>query len=211
MATGSAQPAVSGSLGFDIDSQLSAAQVASFVEQGYKFCVRYVPLAGAPDSTDLSAAEVEAIMAGGLALMVVQHVSEPGWTPTAALGASYGTNAAAAAQAAGVVPGVTLWLDLEGVASGVSASVVAGYCNAWFAAVSQAGYAPGLYVGNSAVLTAAQLYSDLNTQHYWQGAGDVPAVAYRGYQMLQTLYDNEIDQDRIAEDFLGGVPTWMIG
>ena len=105
---------------------------------------------------------------------------------------------------------MTLWLDLEGVASGVSASDVTAYCNAWFASVSAAGYEPGIYVGSSAVLLADQLYSDLNTQHYWQGAGDVPAVAYRGYQMLQTLYDNEIDQDRIAEDFLGGLPTWMI-
>ncbi|MCW3849223.1 DUF1906 domain-containing protein [Sphingomonas sp. LB-2] len=211
MAIGSAQPAVSGSLGFDIDSQLSAAQVTSFVQQGYKFCVRYVPLSGAPDSTDLSAAEVETIIAGGLALMVVQHVSEPGWTPTATLGTQYGSTAADAVQAAGVVPGVTLWLDLEGVASGVPASDVTAYCNAWFAAVSAGGYEPGIYVGSSAVLAADQLYSDLNTQHYWQGAGDVPAVAYRGYQMLQTLYDNEIDQDRITEDFLGGLPTWMIG
>ena len=112
-----------------IDQPRSLA--ADFRAAGYEFCLRYVGRTQMA-SYDLTAQEANDILDAGLALMPVQHVLDPGWQPTQALGAEYGANAAAFAQAIGFPPGVNVWCDLESVAESAAASDVAAYCNAWY-------------------------------------------------------------------------------
>jgi hypothetical protein len=214
---GTVQPAAAGAKGFDANVTLTASVAEAFVQAGYRFCIRYVgrrQMAG----HDLTASEAATILQAGLALMVVQHVEEPGWTPSAALGTEYGANAARFTQAIGVPPGVNVWLDLEGVADGVPAQDVAEYCNAWYAQVQAAGYAPGVYVGYGAGLGPQGLY-DLEFQHYWSAYnlnGDqYPAV--RGVQMRQEtgggtvggLTTESYDDDFTQTDALGGNAVWL--
>ena len=206
------QPAPDQSLGFDADSVVNQSVAQAFASQGYRFCVRYLSLGPDTAPGDLTAAEAQAILAGGLALMPVQHVLEPGWTPTAQLGTEHGANAAAQALAIGVPAQVNVWLDLEGVSAAATAQDVINYCTSWYQEVSLKDYLPGLYVGASCGLDGQQLY-DLPFQHYWHSESTVPALPGRGYQMLQraqsgTVNGLSIDVDTTMVDQLGGVPQW---
>lgn len=210
----SVQPAPDNSLGFDADSIISQSTAQAFASQGYRFCVRYLSLQASTAPGDLTAGEAQAILAGGLALMPVQHVLEPGWTPSAQLGEEHGANAAAQALAIGVPPQVNVWLDLEGVSAAATAQDVIAYCTSWFQELSLKDYLPGLYVGASCGLDGQQLY-DLPFQHYWHSESTVPAIPGRGYQMLQraqsgTVNGLSIDVDTTMEDQLGGVPQWWV-
>lgn len=210
---GHVQGAPAGAPGFDADTVITAATAQEFYSQGYRFCVRYLTRSNTESSCDLTAQEAANILAGGLALMPVQHVRSVGWLPTADLGSQDGTEAATNAGTVGFPAGVSVWCDLEGVGSSATAADVTAYCNAWYAAVTLAGYIPGLYVGTSVVLTAQQLY-DLPFRSYWKSASNVPEIPVRGYQMVQTLDQNlvngiGIDRDVTQTDNLGGQVQWL--
>lgn len=154
-----------------------------------------------------------------MALMVVQHVLNPGWHPTQSLGQEYGANAAKFTREIGVPPGVNLWCDLESVASGTAASDVTAYCNAWAAQVAAAGYVPGLYVGYEPGLSSEQLY-DLAFAHYWGAynidGDEIPAT--RGLHLQQKVGSGgtiggvsteAYDDDWTLNDHLGGTAIWL--
>jgi hypothetical protein len=211
---GTIQPAPDGALGFDADTPISTAVAGQFFAQGYKFCLRYVSLGRGRSKGDLSAAEARRILASGLGLMPVQHVRGSPWAPTAALGNTDGTNAAANATAVGFPPGVSLWFDLEDVEIGAAVADVTAHCNAWYDAAFAAGYIPGIYVGANAVLDGEQLYS-LKFQHYWKSMSRVPVLPERGYQMVQSLVPESvngigIDRDVTHTDEKGGQALWLI-
>jgi len=206
--------------GFDTAETVSQSAAAAFRQRGYRFCVRYVRR-DKPHASALSAKEAKYLLAAGIGLMLVQYVeSESAWIPGAAKGTTNGVIAGSEAAKLGVPWGVTVWCDLEGVAPGTSAQRVIDYCNRWHAAVSSAGYVPGLYVGYHARLSPTQLYRSLRFTHYW-GAynlnlGQYPAV--RGLQMKQSkrgkadsVASSGIDfqVDRVSADALGGRPTLL--
>lgn len=210
---GNIQSAPANSRGFDADTVISSVTAEQFVGQGYTFCVRYLSLGAGQDPGDLSSSEANDILASGLALMVVQHVEEPGWSPSQSTGQTNGSNAAINADTIGLPPGLNVWCDLEGVAASAVAEDVINYCTAWYNAVSAAGYVPGLYVGANALLSGQQLY-DLPFEHYWQSCSEVPTVAVRGYQMVQTFVQEPvngigIDDDMTQTDLLGGQALWL--
>jgi len=210
---GKVQGAPNKSLGFDSDTVIAPATAQAFASQGYKFCIRYLSLGAGEAPGDLTYQEAVDILQGGLALMPVQHVDEPGWSPTGPLGTNYGQNAANNAGSVGFPPGVNVWLDLEGINAGASAQAVADYCSAWYTAVNNSGFVPGLYVGANAILDSQQLY-DLPFEHYWQSESEVPPVAVRSYQMVQSFVGQPvngigIDQDITYIDDEGGVPQWL--
>jgi hypothetical protein len=218
MLAGSVQPAPEGINGFDANTPISSDAAAQFYAKGYRFCLRYVGRVQMA-SYDLTAQEAEDILNAGLALMPVQHVLNPGWQPTAALGQQYGQNAAKFAQQIGFPPGVNVWCDLECVSPKASAQDVVDYCNQWYAAVAAAGYAPGLYVGYEPGLTGQQLYSSLKFQHYW-AAYNVDGVSTpkpRGWQMVQSVGGGTIagittesyDGDVTQNDGKGGTVLWL--
>jgi hypothetical protein len=209
---GQIEGALSFAPGFDSDTVVTAAVAQQFFGEGYKFCLRYLSL-GQQSLEDLSAEEAMDILNSGLALMPVQHVRKPGWSPSQALGQQDGGQAVANAQLAGFPPGVNIWCDLEGVIGGASAQDVTDHCNAWFDAVNAAGFIPGLYVGADAILTGQQLFS-LSFQHYWRSQSRVPDIPGRGYQLLQlfpaiTANGIGIDVDIAQNDEKGGQAQWL--
>lgn len=210
---GTVKAAAPGLLGFDANTVISAAVAQQFKQNGYSFCGRYLALGNGQGATDLSNAEAANIINAGLALIAVQHVRYEGWVPSAALGNTYGSNAASNAASVGLPKGMNIWCDLEGVATGTAAQSVIDYCQAWYAAVHAAGYVPGLYVGANCILTGAQLYS-LSFQHYWKSLSTVPDIPNRGYQLVQKWFPQSefgisIDQDTTQTDNKGGTVLWV--
>lgn len=212
---GSVQAAAPGLKGFDADSVISLQTAQQFVAEGYSFCARYLSRGLGQAQGDLSASEAANILNGGLALVAVQHVSAAGWVPSASVGGEYGSNAASNAASIGLPVGMNLWCDLEGIAGGTNAADVIDYCQAWYSAVHNAGYVPGLYVGANCILSGEQLYSNLSFQHYWKSLSNVPTVANRGFQLVQhagsTVNGIGIDIDFTQNDNMGGAVLWVVG
>jgi hypothetical protein len=206
--------------GFDTAERVTPAAAAAFRRAGYRFGVRYVRR-DKPHASALSVSEARSLLDVGIGLMLVQYVeSEASWNPTAAKGTKNGGVAAAEAEMLGVPWGVTVWCDLEGVASGTPAQRVIDYCNRWHSAVTGAGFVAGLYVGYHAGLTATQLYRALRFTRYWSAynlnADQFPAV--RGVQMRQGIAAKgdkvpglsiAYQIDRIRADNLGSTPTLL--
>jgi len=198
--------------GFDCDTIITSALAQQFYACGYKFCVRYISLSK-ESPQDLSAEEATDILSSGLALMPVQHVRKPGWSPTALLGQRDGENAATNAQQVGFPPGINIWCDLEGVSTAATPQDVIDYCEAWHSAVSIADYVPGLYVGCDTKLAGEQL-RDLSFQHYWRSQSSVPEIPRRGYQLVQLLPSISangiaIDLDVTQTDHEDGNVLWL--
>lgn len=211
---GTVQPASSGMLGFDADSVISQSAAQEFFSQNYSFCARYLSLGAGQDPGDLSSQEAQYILGSGLALMAIQHAPDPGWSPTYCLGLEYGLNAATNAKSLGFPPGVNVWCDLEQVSDSASSQDVIAYCNAWYTAVSAVGYVPGLYVGAGAVLSGQELYG-LQFQHYWRSISVVPEIPTRGYQVIQTPGQQDvngigIDKDTTQTDNENGQALWLV-
>jgi glycoside hydrolase-like protein len=206
--------------GFDTAEPVTPAAARDFRSRGYRFCVRYVRR-DKPHASSLSANEARSLLAAGIGLMLVQYVeSETAWNPTRAKGTRNGGIAAAEAEKLGVPWGVTIWCDLEGVASATASQRVIDYCNAWHSAVSGAGYVPGVYVGYHAGLTATQLYRALRFTHYW-GAYNLNTDRYPAVRSLQMKQSQPRPQDvvprarisfqvdKVVADALGGLPTLL--
>jgi len=215
---GTLAAAPTGAPGFDCNTVLTASSAASFVDAGFDFAVRYVPrnFVATPDNAqgNLTTPEAEAILGAGLALMVVQHVASAGWTPSQSLGDSYGSYAAQNAQEIGLPPGMILWVDLEGIASGTSPSTTTAYCQAWADQVSAAGYVPGVYIGANTGLNASQIEA-LPFDYYWQSGSSVPALNQTGYCMVQSISSSYVvagvayDLDVVQTDLDGKTPVWL--
>jgi hypothetical protein len=202
-----------GALGADSDTKIGATEALRLKAAGLRFLVRYLSLGANESGSDLDKNEVTDILGAGLALMAVQHVRLPGWTPSAAMGAEDGSHAAHNAVSAGLLAGTTVWLDLEGING--NATETAAYANAWNDALRAAGYDTGVYVGGGCPLDEQQLYSLLHTHRYWRSFSQVPNVAGRGYCMIQ-LYPTtniagvNVDLDIIQQDYKRGLPRWLV-
>jgi len=206
-----------GTMGCDVTIPLNYISAQQYANKGYGFIVRYVGRGdGSKNFIDLTQEEGQVIVAAGLALGIVQHPLDAGWSPTALLGQRFGAAAAGIAGGAGMPVGVTIWLDLEGVAPGAQPDDVIAYCNQWYDEVSAVGYVPGLYIGANPGLSADQLYWDVSMQSYWQGGSGpdagVPAdIPNRGYQMKQRITGSgtsEVDSDVTHADNFGGTVLW---
>jgi hypothetical protein len=206
--------------GADTAETISANAAAALRKQGFRFCVRYVRR-DLPHASALSVNEAKSLLNAGLGIMAVQYVeSESSWKPSDVKGSRNGEVAALEAEKLGLPWGVTIWCDLEGVDAAAPAQTTIDYCNRWHAAVSAAGYLPGLYVGYHAGLTPLQLYRSLRFTHYW-GAYNLNADKYpavRGLQMKQsrrepgdspTGFGLDFQVDRVSADALGGHPTLL--
>jgi hypothetical protein len=215
---GNVTPAPAGLRGFDANTPITAPAAAAFWNAGYRFALRYVGRTQMA-SHDLTTAEAEILLNQGFGLMPVQHVLNPGWQPTAELGQQYGANAAKFSQQIGFPPGVSVWCDLESVADDASAADVIGYCNAWYTAVADAGYVPGLYVGFQPGLTGKQLYGALKFSSYW-AAYNVDGVSNpkpRSWQLVQSVGKGTVgglttevyDADTTVTDGKGGTAVWL--
>jgi len=200
------------SQGFDVNAPLSAKMAAAFKSAGNSFAIRYLPRTPALIPGNLTAAEMEIILAAGLSLMAVQHVSLPNWMPSAALGASYGGYAASYGKSIGWPPGAPIYCDLEEVSTAAAAQDVINYFTAWAKAVTDAEYVAGIYVGWQVILSDQQLY-DLPTKSFWKAYNCDQSIPTRGWQILQhpqlRMSGIEYDPDTIQADELGDLPVWV--
>jgi Domain of unknown function (DUF1906) len=213
-------------LDFNTDGQHMTPKLAqAFRETGYSFCVRYVPREATAVTVhfDLRAAEAEFLLGAGFALMLVQHFkSEAGWTPGADLGLRYGEFAASwARNKIGLPDGVCLFCDLEAVAGGVPAKDVVDFCLQWHAQVDDAGYSPGLYVGDRARLSGQVIADQLPFTHYWLAFTESFQIPGRGFQMKQLAVPAtselrpaaakgfRFQADRVQSDEQGDTVRWL--
>jgi hypothetical protein len=200
------------SLGFDVNTPMTATLANSFRKAGYGFIIRYLPRTSALTAGNLTLAEIDILLTAGLNIMAVQHTSLPGWNPNAPLGAQYGQYAAQYASEIGLPKGINIWLDLEEVAAIATDKDVINYCHAWYSIVLDLGYIPGLYVGYGTNISDKQLY-DLPFKNYWRAYNCDQHVPTRGYQIIQhtqkTLNGITFDPNTIQADELGDLPIWL--
>lgn len=210
-----------GSKGLDANRRISIQSADAFFDKGFKFAIRYIRREKEHDY-DLTREETEDILEAGLGLMVVQHVDDEGWEPSGLLGKAYGLVAAVEACSVGILRGVNVWCDLEGVKKNTPAIDVIEFCNGWYDEVIRYEFEPGLYVGDSPGLSATQLYRSLKFRYYWgaynQNVDQIPAV--RGNCMKQRVAKKEdfvdgfnnqnMDIDFIGIDRLGGTPSLLL-
>jgi len=199
------QKSPAGARGVDTIERFTVERARAFRAAGYSFAVRYLG--------NLLAPERDAILSGGLALLAVNYSRRPGWRPSSALGAADGALAVAHAEQAGLLPGMTLWLDLEGP-SGTGVDCI-GWVNAAARAIQRAHFKAGLYVGYGVPLSADQLYWSLAVTAYWDSCSVNPSVSRRGFQMRQLSPPNQwvcgthVDLNVIQTDALGDTPHWL--
>lgn len=196
---------------FDTDERCSLGQLLALRAAGFLGGIRTVTFNPAPDPSDITAAEVGDFMAAGLGLMVYQRVRNPGWLPSAQLGAADAQVALAKVGVAGYLATASLWDDLEGVGGDGSATVA--YVNAKVTAIL-AKYAPGEYIGFDVPLTGDELFHELFTHCYWRSGSIVPDVTTRGYALVQiaanvVVAGMKVDVSVATADKLGGRARWM--
>jgi hypothetical protein len=174
-----------GMIGFDTDTKITQT-AGAFVVQEFHFALRYVSLNEKEAQGDLTKEEVYAILEAGLGLMPVQHVREPGWIPTAALGLRDGNVARVQAYLCGFLPHCTVWLDLEGVDQKVSKADVVAYTVAWANSVRAWGYHPGLYVGAQSRLDQEDLTKSMPYRYFWRSiSASAPQLNENAYALCQ--------------------------
>ena len=206
--------------GLDCNTTVTAQQAADLVASGFRFIFRYIRNEQY-HQTDLTADELSMLMAAGLAVMPVQHVTPAYWVPTANLGHEHGATAANGCITLPILPGCSVWMDLEGVRPGTLQQQVIDYGNNWYDALKVVGYNPGCYVGDHPGLPAMPLYNRLKFRQYWSAYNldkeQYPAV--RGVQVTQHAARPEhnvpssviypVDVDFSQEDQLRGLPLAM--
>jgi hypothetical protein len=199
------QPAIDGSKGVDTTLRFNPGRAALIKSAGYDFVMRYIEA--------LTVAERDAILGAGLGLGAVGYSRRPGWMPSAELGQQDAQHNLEHATSAGLMRGMTLFLDLEGPSASATAGACIGFVNTWARAVQAAGYIAGLYVGYGLVLTADQLYRSLAVTQYWSDGGN-RKVAVRGCSMHQhapSVYVSGllVDTNQVTTDALGDTPVLM--
>lgn len=191
------QPAPFPALGYDCITVMDATRASALKAAGMAFAIRYLG--------SVTAAELAIILDAGLLFMPVTFSREPGWVPTPGMGTQDGQVDVQHLQALGLPKGCTVWIDLEGVASTVSAADVATWINDRAAVIQAAGYDAGLYVGAGDGLDGGQLYALANINRYWRSLSDVPQPSC-GWALMQlyktvTLAGTEVDIDCVQFDF----------
>jgi len=181
---GFVQAAPHNSRGFDSEAAISASAASQLVADGYVFCTRYVSPNGKAVAA-LTSEEAAGILKAGLALMLVQRVDASALAFSASLGTKHGEAAAASAVAIGIPMCVNVWLELDSIPSTTESAGLIAYYNAWYTAVYDAGFLPGLRVGTTEVLNGEAL-GDLKFSHYWQSSGVSASPSPRGYQLVSS-------------------------
>lgn len=117
--------------------------------------------------------------------------------------------------------GMTVWLDVESVGD-LDPTTLRAKINAWAAAVSAAGYMPGMYVGPNCKLTSIELYQ-LQVVRYWHCGAKIidrngqiaePGCGFCMYQLFPEITVGGqggvfVDFDVIQQDFRGRLPVWL--
>ena len=191
----------------DTIAVITAAEAKALKTAGIDGMIRYWE--------SLASAEVTDILAAGMGLCVVGYSRQPGWVPSATLGA---VDAQAEIMRCRALFGASLqdmilWCDLEGCAG--PAPVTAAYLDAFGAEVTAAGALAGVYVGATpGGLDGPGLYAVPTISRYWRSQSFVPEPTC-GYCLTQ-LYPTtsrggvSVDLDFAGSDYHGRVANWLV-
>jgi hypothetical protein len=160
----------------------------------------------------ISAQRVRLILDAGMAFMPVT------------LAAHYdGLASIAQCRSLGVTPGVTVCLDVEGMTAFRSDPIaLAKTIDAWADPVDAAGFMPGGYFGSPQPFTSEEMWA-LHVKRYWRGQGRIVdrhnalAEPTKSGWCVTQIYPSVqrggvlVDVDVVGQDYLGRVPSWMIG
>ncbi len=158
--------------------------------------------------------DVSAALGAGLQVQLFQGYWDPMWASTSTA-LSRAHSAIQAAQAVHYPTGCTLWLDAEGMPSGMSAQNWLDWVNAWSKLINSVGYSGGIYLAGTYAASSEQLYANLPyIHHYWQGMHMSKNVDTRGYTVTQDAVDINlfgvlVDKDTVKVDQLHQLPTAM--
>ncbi|HEY6463395.1 MAG TPA: glycoside hydrolase domain-containing protein [Polyangiaceae bacterium] len=195
----------------DTVTKLTAGEAKALYDAGVRAVVRYCPLPGNGVGWDLTAEELAADTAAGLAVVVVQHPRAPSQNVIdEATGEADAKRAIEYCAAIGYGPGASLVLDMEGVRSTRTADA---HASAWCVTARLAGYRPVIYVGYDSGLSTAQLAAMGDDVEYWcdagaYGARPTPPRKFAWKQHMQsTLAGVGVDRDDVLVD--GAVVGWV--
>jgi len=122
-------------------------------------------------------------------------------------------------KALGIPPGVTVWLDLEGMKAWKDDPVqLIAKLNAWSAPIAAAGYVAGLYCGVPQPLTSKELGDLPQFTRYWAGQGrqvdrfgnlsePTPGYCMRQFFPSVTWAGVLVDANMVGADYKGRFPT----
>lgn len=124
-------------------------------------------------------------------------------------------------KALGIPPGVTVWLDLEGMKAWKDdpAKLIA-KLNAWAEPIAAAGYVAGLYCGVPQPLTSKELGDLPRFTRYWAGQGrqvdrfgnlsePTPGYCMRQFFPSVTWGGVLVDANMVGQDYRGRLPTML--
>jgi hypothetical protein len=201
------------SLGCDTSGKVTLTQAQALKAKGYSFLIRAVSVpGGSVHPAQLTPAEIADIRSAGLALCVYQMFQTT--TLSAQKGTEDGQSAVSQVKLLGFPLGVSIYGDSEGQ-SNMSPLIEVDYWNAWGDAVTNGGYAAGMYVGPGPKMTGSQIGTNVKSVHgYWQAAAaNMPYPSPRGYQLFQLNPSNVViagqafDLNVTQVDFRGGQPV----
>lgn len=208
-------------LAVDTDTQMTSAMLTQLSRARYKGrpiqgIGRYVSR-GTPAAGDVTAEELDRILAAPFASWPIQHAPRVGWMPSTAMAIEDGTSAAENSLAAQYAAGTHLEIDLEGVSPAASRAQVFDYVEAAAEAIERVSpFVPLLYVGWQSVLTARELWL-LPRLHLYGSDPARRSVARRGTAFEQLLLDvvlpktsTLVDLVDCHADRLGGMLSWTI-
>lgn len=199
-------PVATGARGADMVTRLTSESAARLRAAGLDYVVRYVG--------GLSREEMADVLGAGLGLQLVTYSRAPGWTPSGAIGAQDGIEDLKHLAWLQVPAGMLVWIDLEG-AHGTAADVAA-WANARAYALVKEGYIAGLYVGDSCVLNAEELYALTFVTRYWRAFNSgIPEpkcgfCQFQAYPPNQMLAGVQVDRDHAQPDYVGRVPMMLV-
>lgn len=192
------------SIGCDTTQVMDSVRCQGLRAHGISWIYRYLG--------SLTQAERDVILASGLGLGVVTYSDAPGWVPTASKGSADSAIDRIHLTNAGIPSGVTVQIDLEGVASSAPATDVEAFLNA--RSQPLVGSA-GLYVGAGGGLTAEQLYGLPYIHTYWRSLSRDIAEPSCGWGLIQAFPDDivvggtQIDVDYSVKDYQGRQPLLL--
>jgi hypothetical protein len=187
-----------GARGTDSVQLVDAASAARLKEAGFDFAIQYLGT--------VTRDGVAAIVAAGLGFMSVTYADKFDGAAT--------VNALASL---GLPPGITAWLDVEGLAT-MDPVLVKSRINAWAESVQNAGFMPGIYVGAGCPLTSVELYA-LGVTRYWKALSRIidrngqlaePGCGWSMLQLFPSVTRGQVwvDVNVMQQDYRGRLPVW---
>ena len=197
---------VSGEIYCDTWQIITAAKAKALKDKHVAGVIRY--------TDNLTAQEIQGLLAAGLKIGIVSSCRGTGWVPTSDMGTRDGTAAVAKLKALGIPVGVTVWADMEG--SGGTAQDSIAYLEARGKVVEAAGYQHGLYEGWGQKATGAQLAALHYTHGYWAALAIAEArPSGIGWNLLQLSPGNQslagvtVDLNAVQQDQKGRTPKFV--